>query len=131
MWVRAADAAEIPPGTMRTCQVGERRIVVCRSEDGELHALRDTCPHRGVALSAGEMVHPVTSPGYRRYALDRSRTALRCPWHGYEFDVRDGRVDTVAGMRVRCYRVREREGVIEVDAASGPPRDGQASEEGT
>jgi nitrite reductase/ring-hydroxylating ferredoxin subunit len=53
-------------------------IVVVRTLDGELHGLVDRCLHQGARLSGGRLLH-----------CDE-REILRCPWHGYEYDVRTG-----------------------------------------
>jgi phenylpropionate dioxygenase-like ring-hydroxylating dioxygenase large terminal subunit len=51
--------------------VAGERLALFRGRDGKVGALRDQCPHRGVALSLGRIT-------------DNSR--LACPFHGWEFD---------------------------------------------
>ena len=40
------------------------------------------CPHEGAALCRGRLVGLM--------AADRPGELLRCPWHGWEFDLRTG-----------------------------------------
>jgi 3-phenylpropionate/trans-cinnamate dioxygenase ferredoxin subunit len=48
----------------------------------------------------------VTSDVPGDYALTREGEILRCPWHGWEFDLHDGRsVVDPEGTRVRSYQV--------------------------
>jgi 3-phenylpropionate/trans-cinnamate dioxygenase ferredoxin subunit len=77
---------------------GERRIVVVRGRsygvfnvDGSFYALLNRCPHHGAELCKGPLVHLVEAdvPGDVRF--DGERRLVQCPWHGWEFDVRDGR----------------------------------------
>ena len=82
-----AKAAEIPPGSRKLVQVGERAIVVLNVA-GELFALSDRCPHKGGSLSQGKLTGAVTSAGPGDYQYARRNEILRCPWHGWEFDVR-------------------------------------------
>jgi 3-phenylpropionate/trans-cinnamate dioxygenase ferredoxin subunit len=82
-------AAEIPPGASRCLTVAGREIVVF-NVDGEYFGLADRCPHRGARLSAGMIVGRVESAGYGDYRLASRRTMVRCPWHGWEYDLRTG-----------------------------------------
>jgi 3-phenylpropionate/trans-cinnamate dioxygenase ferredoxin subunit len=73
---------------------------------GEFFALRNVCPHQGGPLCEGVLsglVAPGT-PGEYRYS--GRKEVLRCPWHGWEFDVRTGRsyIDPER-TRVRTYPV--------------------------
>jgi nitrite reductase/ring-hydroxylating ferredoxin subunit len=85
-----AKAAEIPPGTRKLVKAGQREIVIFNVA-GELFALSDKCPHRGGSLSLGKMTGAVTSSGPGSYEYNRPGEIVRCPWHGWEFDVRTGR----------------------------------------
>jgi nitrite reductase/ring-hydroxylating ferredoxin subunit len=100
-----AKAAELPPGTRKLVQVGERAIVVLNVK-GELFALSDKCPHRGGSLSLGKLTGAVSSSRPGSYDYSRPGEILRCPWHGWEFDIRTGQSwFDPARVRVRRYAV--------------------------
>ena len=85
-----ARAAELPPGARKLVRVGNRDIVVLNI-GGELFALADACPHRGGSLFRGKLTGAVSSRAPGAYEFSRQGEILRCPWHGWEFDVRTGR----------------------------------------
>jgi nitrite reductase/ring-hydroxylating ferredoxin subunit len=85
-----ARAAEIPPGSRKLVRAGERDIVVLNVK-GELFALSDKCPHKGGSLSHGKLTGVVSSTEPGTYDYSRPGEILRCPWHGWEFDVRTGK----------------------------------------
>ena len=85
-----ARAAEIPPGSRKLVHVGERDIIIFNVK-GELFALSDTCPHRGGSLSHGRLTGVVSSSAPGTYEYERPGEIVRCPWHGWEFDLRTGR----------------------------------------
>ncbi len=104
--VVVAPASELPPGARRCLDAGGRAIVVF-NVDGRFFGLRDVCPHRGARLSGGTLVGGAVSarePG--EYEYDSGRRLLKCPWHGWEFDLETGKswVDPVRS-RVRTYQV--------------------------
>jgi len=73
---------------------------------GEFFALRNACPHQGGPLCQGVLSGFAVpgAPGEYRYL--RRGEILRCPWHGWEFDVRTGRsYFDPAATRVRTYPV--------------------------
>jgi nitrite reductase/ring-hydroxylating ferredoxin subunit len=84
-----ARAADLPPGSRMLVRLGERDIVVFNVR-GELFALSGKCPHRGANLSLGTLTGVVSSSAPGIYAYSRPGEILRCPWHGWEFDVRTG-----------------------------------------
>lgn len=99
--------SEFAPGTPYCIEVAGRRLVVVRNGD-RFYALRDTCPHQGAPLSAGSvqgttLKRDVGDP----IAFGRVGEILRCPWHGWEFDLKTGRslIDPDK-IRVRAYPVR-------------------------
>ena len=85
-----ARAADLPPGTRKLVTVDGKAIVVL-NVGGELFALSDKCPHKGASLSGGKLTGLVESRTPGEYCYSRAGEMLRCPWHGWEFDVRSGR----------------------------------------
>ena len=96
---------QIPPGERLIVDVAGRSICVF-NVDGELYGLRNRCPHQGGPLCQGRLVRAVTSGLPGEYSYDGDRPLIRCPWHAWEFDVRNGRcwIDPDR-MRVRTYDV--------------------------
>lgn len=86
--------------------------------DGEFFAVRNVCPHQGASLCRGELYGTLDSSAPGEYRHGTSQLMLRCPWHGWEFDVRTGRSWFDPGRtRVRSYPVT----VAESDArVEGP-----------
>jgi 3-phenylpropionate/trans-cinnamate dioxygenase ferredoxin subunit len=100
-----ATTAEIPPGGRKIVEVAGRSIGVFNL-DGEFLALRNRCPHQGGPLCEGGLSGLVEAalPGEYRYS--RRGEMLRCPWHGWEFDLRTGQSWFDPGRtRVRRYPV--------------------------
>lgn len=79
----------IPPGTTRCVEVEGRRIAVFNVA-GSFYALRDICPHQGAQLSAGKVVGAVTAPQPGCYEYEPGRPLVKCPWHGWEFELGSG-----------------------------------------
>ncbi len=81
---------EIPPGGRKLVEVKGRAIVIF-NVGGEYFALNNRCPHKGGSLCQGRLTGLVesTEPGSYRYS--RRGEIIRCPWHGWEFDIRTGR----------------------------------------
>jgi nitrite reductase/ring-hydroxylating ferredoxin subunit len=81
---------EIPPGGRKLVEVKGRAIVIF-NVGGEYFALNNRCPHKGGSLYQGRLTGLVesTEPGSYRYS--RRGEIIRCPWHGWEFDIRTGR----------------------------------------
>ncbi|RZT87317.1 nitrite reductase/ring-hydroxylating ferredoxin subunit [Pseudonocardia sediminis] len=103
--VVVAAADEIPVGGRKIVEVDGRSIGVFHLPDGYV-ALRTTCPHESAPLCEGILTGAITSPGPGRYHYDRRGEILRCPWHRWEFDVRNGRSWTDPDrVRVRSYPV--------------------------
>jgi nitrite reductase/ring-hydroxylating ferredoxin subunit len=84
-----AAVGDIPPGTRKLAQVNGRAIVVFNL-GGEFFALNNRCPHRGGDLHKGIQTGLVESNEPGRYSYSRRGEMVKCPWHGWEFDIRTG-----------------------------------------
>lgn len=100
-----ATVDEIPPGQRKLVEVAGRSIGVFNIA-GEFFALRNTCPHQGGPLCSGRLTGFLTARVPGEYTYTRQGEILRCPWHGWEFDVKTGQSwFDPAGTRVRSYKV--------------------------
>lgn len=97
-------SAELLEGGRAVVVAGGREIAVVRVE-GEVHAVANTCPHRGGSLGHGDL----------------SGRHLYCPLHAWCFDVRSGEGFFPKGARIAIHRAREEGGQIFVDPVPQPP----------
>jgi 3-phenylpropionate/trans-cinnamate dioxygenase ferredoxin subunit len=81
---------EIKPGARKLARVSNRDIVVFNL-NGEFVAISNRCPHRGASLCEGRLTGLVESSGPGAYSYSRQGEIIRCPWHGWEFDLRTGK----------------------------------------
>src|ERR1700754_1091928 len=70
LWYMAALAAPFRAGVMQRVMLLGEPIAIGRMKNGEMFALRDICPHRGVPLSAGKVM---------------ADDSVQCPYHGWRF----------------------------------------------
>ena len=105
-------------GTVDEIPPGERKLVTIEGREdwrinvhGEFYALRNRCPHQGGALCKGRVSGFVTANVPGEYEYTRKGEILRCPWHGWEYDIKTGQswVDP-SSVRVRSYEVEVAQG---------------------
>jgi len=100
-----ATAGEIAPGSCKIVNVRGREIGIYNL-GGEFFALANRCPHAGGPLCLGKTGPLVLSDGPGDYRLTRERVFLRCPWHGWEYDIRTGQSwCDPKSVRARQYQV--------------------------
>ncbi|HEY5379695.1 MAG TPA: Rieske (2Fe-2S) protein, partial [Pseudolabrys sp.] len=85
-----AKVDEIPAGGSKAVTVAHREIAIFNL-DGAYFALLNRCPHEGGPLCQGRRTSLVQSKRPGTYDVSRPGEMLRCPWHGWEFDIRTGR----------------------------------------
>ena len=101
--VARSDAVGMQPLGVRLL---EQDVVVFRDADGDVHAWRDICVHRGTRLSLG------------RIEDDR----LICAYHGWQYDSGDGRCVHIPSLgdgasiparaRAETYRAQDADGLV-------------------
>jgi nitrite reductase/ring-hydroxylating ferredoxin subunit/uncharacterized membrane protein len=97
-WTTVLAEAEFLEGELRNVAVGEASVLLVR-DDGQVHALANTCSHAGGPLNEGELADG----------------CVICPWHGSMFRLTDGHiVRGPASVPQPAYQTRVRDGKIEV-----------------
>ena len=105
-----ASVDEIPPGKRKLVEVSGRAIVVFNL-GGDFYALNNRCPHRGGNLSDGIQTGFVESKEPGNYCYTRLGEMLKCPWHGWAFDIRTGQSwCDPSRLKVRQYPVEVKPG---------------------
>ena len=97
--------AEIAPGQRKIVEINGISIGVF-NVGGTFHALRNRCPHQGAPLCRGSIKGTALPSAPGEYVWAREGEILRCPWHGWEFDLLTGRsVFNPHRVRVKAYEV--------------------------
>jgi nitrite reductase (NADH) small subunit len=126
--VRLLARADISPGQIRTCFIERRRIALVCTATNELYALADYCPHQQAPLAGGWLDYMTDAPDVGQYQVTATQV-LRCPWHGYEFDLDTGNsLADPKRMRVRTYPVTVENGDIFIERDRIPSRGSNAEE---
>ncbi len=105
--------ADFPVGAFRLITVGEREIGVIRLPNGEIHAMRNRCPHKAAPICRGLVGGTAlpSAPGQLIYGRDGEVVA--CPWHGFEYDIRSGEeLYQAKPTRLRKYPVDIEDGQV-------------------
>jgi nitrite reductase/ring-hydroxylating ferredoxin subunit/uncharacterized membrane protein len=99
-WTTVLAEAELADGELRRVSAGDVSVLLVR-EDGQIHALANTCSHAGGPLDEGELADG----------------CVICPWHGSAFRLSDGHIARgPATVPQPAYETRVRGGKIEVRA---------------
>jgi nitrite reductase (NADH) small subunit len=93
--------------------VGEKRIVEADGLSigvynikGEYFAIRNVCPHAGAPLCQGHIQTTHRPSGVGEYDPALEGRVLRCPWHGWEFDIVTGKGLYDRNSKVATYPVK-------------------------
>ena len=96
---------ELPPGGRKIVEVRGRTVGVF-NVNGSYYALLNRCPHRNAPLCKGTITGLVYGPEPYKIELSREGEVLRCPWHGWEFDITNGHsVFNPHRIRAKSYDV--------------------------
>jgi len=88
---------EIPEGERKIIQVSDLSIGVFHHQ-GKWYALRNSCLHRGGPVCTGTL----------------EGDTLICPWHGYQYDVKNGQLLEDPSAKLATYPVEVRDGEVYV-----------------
>jgi 3-phenylpropionate/trans-cinnamate dioxygenase ferredoxin component len=99
--VRVAATSEVAAGTGRVVDVGGTTLAIF-NVDGHYFAVDNGCPHRGGPLGEGDLEGRI----------------VRCPWHGWAWDVTTGANVNNPAVRIGCYPVAVQDGALFVRVSS-------------
>jgi len=106
------------PGQCRIIPAGGGSIGLF-NVDGRYYALRNYCPHEGAEVCRGKRTGTnLATDQCGEYRWGHHGMVLRCPWHGWEFDLETGRSFFDEKVRVRTYPVHVREGQLWIELSS-------------
>ncbi|WP_256391519.1 Rieske (2Fe-2S) protein [Natronoarchaeum rubrum] len=111
---------------------GERRIVTLNgfsvgvfNVDGEYYAMKNDCPHQRAPLCEGKLGGTTESDTPGEYDWVRPGQVVRCPWHGWEFDVTTGEsVFNPHKVKAKTFEARVEPSEGEDDSAGEPEEAG-------
>lgn len=89
---------------------GRRIGVVSAGED--FFAFRDRCPHKGASLCEGRIGGTFVPSAPHEYVFGMDGQVIRCPWHGWEFDLRSGRSLLEPHRGVKVYPVTVEDDIV-------------------
>jgi 3-phenylpropionate/trans-cinnamate dioxygenase ferredoxin subunit len=112
MEVRLGTVDELRRDGCRIVEVGGRSVAVI-SVGEKFFAIADRCPHMGASMCAGSLSGTFVPSDPYEYVYGMDEGVIRCPWHGWEFDLATGR-SLLEPRRVglKTYQVIQRDGDV-------------------
>ncbi|MEM8577068.1 MAG: Rieske 2Fe-2S domain-containing protein [Pseudomonadota bacterium] len=104
-WVAVGRTSEFTEGRARITLLPSGDRVATFLMDGTLSAIANACAHQNGPLGEGRILDCLVT----------------CPWHGFQYDVRNGRSPAPFTERVPTYNLRRTGDLIEVQTAPNPP----------
>ena len=96
-WKHAIGLSEIPQNGIAECVI-DGRIIALFTVDGIIQAVDGICPHQGGSLAKGSLHDCI----------------IRCPWHGWEYDVHTGQHQSIPAVCIDTFEARIVDGRVEV-----------------
>ena len=88
---------------MRLLPQGDRVAIYLM--EGKLSAISNACAHQNGPLGEGKVIDCLVT----------------CPWHGFQYDVRNGRSPAPFTEKVPTYNLRLQGKTVQVDPQANPP----------
>jgi nitrite reductase/ring-hydroxylating ferredoxin subunit/DMSO/TMAO reductase YedYZ heme-binding membrane subunit len=104
-WLVVGPPDSIPDKAARIVAAANGERIAVFRDGSQIGALTNVCAHQNGPLGEGCIVNGLVT----------------CPWHGYEYRLEDGCAPPPFTEKLATYRVRLRDGVIEVDPNALPP----------
>lgn len=96
--------AELPEGERKIVKDGYSSIGVFNIK-GEFFAIENVCPHAGAPLCRGEILSEQDVKEFNYGGPELAGCVIRCPYHGWEFNIKSGQGMYVKDAQVPTYKV--------------------------
>ena len=97
-FIKAISVDEVKPGHSKVVSVNGKELAIFNIH-GKFFAADNACPHEGGPLGEGDIEENI----------------VVCPWHGWRFNIEDGKSLTVPGKAAKTYKVKVKGNDIFVD----------------
>ncbi|MEO0328730.1 MAG: Rieske 2Fe-2S domain-containing protein [Pseudomonadota bacterium] len=104
-WVPVCKTADMREGYANIIRLEGRERVAVFLQEGKLSAISNACAHQNGPLGEGKVIDCLVT----------------CPWHGFQYDVRNGRSPAPFTEKIPTYSVKVAEGKVFVDRNANPP----------
>ena len=105
--VTICSAEDLQPGQRQLVKVDGSEIAVFNL-NGRLYAVRNKCPHQGVSMVYGTIDGTMLPSDPHTYQYGRHNEILRCPLHGWGFDIKTGEsLFDAEKCKLKTYEIRQ------------------------
>lgn len=104
-WAVIGDVGEIREGFAKVVRLPDGARVAVFRQDGKLSAISNACAHQNGPLGEGRVIDCLVT----------------CPWHGFQYNVTDGRSPAPFTEKVPTYRLALQDRAVLVDPKANPP----------
>jgi nitrite reductase/ring-hydroxylating ferredoxin subunit/DMSO/TMAO reductase YedYZ heme-binding membrane subunit len=104
-WIAVGPPDAIPDTCARIVVAPDGERIAVFRDGNQIGALTNLCAHQNGPLGEGRIIDG----------------CVTCPWHGYQYRLEDGCAPPPFTEKLVTYRVRLRDGIIEVDPTPLPP----------
>ncbi len=81
---------DFPMGKFAPANIPGKDVWVLRTPDGRWYAIKNTCPHQAASICHGATDGTYLPSGVGEYKFGMEYRIIRCPYHGYEYDLDTG-----------------------------------------
>jgi nitrite reductase/ring-hydroxylating ferredoxin subunit/DMSO/TMAO reductase YedYZ heme-binding membrane subunit len=104
-WIAVGPPDAVPDTCARIVVAPDGERIAVFRDGNQIGALTNLCAHQNGPLGEGRIIDG----------------CVTCPWHGYQYRLEDGCAPPPFTEKLVTYRVRLRDGIIEVDPTPLPP----------
>ncbi len=104
-WIAVCKAEDIPEARARIAVLPNGDRVAVFRFDNKLSAISNACAHQNGPLGEGRIIDCLVT----------------CPWHGFQYNVRNGQSPAPFTEKIPTYRLKLHDGTVLVDPEANPP----------
>jgi nitrite reductase/ring-hydroxylating ferredoxin subunit/DMSO/TMAO reductase YedYZ heme-binding membrane subunit len=104
-WIDVCDVSEMTDGFAKIKLLPDGKRVAVFLMEGQLSAISNACAHQNGPLGEGRIIDCLVT----------------CPWHGFQYNVRNGQSPAPFTEKVPTYNLRLQGTSVQVDPNANPP----------